>query len=116
MQRSMRTHLESELSMLRERLVRVDRRKANATRDDIQNLDEVAEQHQDDEVLDGLETRTREHVAAIERTIERIDAGTWATCAHCGARIDRARLRAIATTDRCASCARAESLQPKEQP
>ena len=115
MRRSVRTHLESELDLLRERLVRVDRRKANATRDDIQNLDEVAEQHQDDEVLDGLETRTREHVSAIERTLERIDAGTWAICAHCGARIGRARLRAISTTHTCATCARNE-FHPKEQP
>ena len=114
MRRSVKNALESELALLRARLVRVDRRKANATRDDIQNLDEVAEQHQDDEVLDGLETRTREQVAAIERTLERMEAGSWATCAHCSAKIDRARLRAIATTQLCASCARSE-LQPKEQ-
>ena len=115
MRRSTRNALESELVMLRARLVRFDRRKANATRDDIQNLDEVAEQHQDDEVLDGLETRTRDQVAAIERTLERVDAGTWTTCARCGDRIARARLRALATTHVCGSCARTE-IDTKEQP
>jgi RNA polymerase-binding transcription factor DksA len=98
--------LESDLRTLRDRLDRLERRKANATRDDIQNLDEVAEQHQDDEVIEGVEERTREQVAEIERALVRISNGTWRTCGRCAAPIGAARLQALPTTDCCARCAR----------
>ena len=106
MRQTLKFRLESDLRTLRDRLDRLERRKANATRDDIQNQDEVAEQHQDDEVLEGVEERTREQVAEIERALVRISKGTWGTCARCAAPIGADRLQALPTTDWCSRCAR----------
>jgi RNA polymerase-binding transcription factor DksA len=100
-----RKELESELGVLRDRTVRIRRRKSNETREDVGNWDENAQQHQDDEVLDEIDERARDRIAAIERALDRLSAGTWSRCAGCGVRIDRARLAALPTTDRCARCA-----------
>jgi DnaK suppressor protein len=52
----------------------------------------------------GLQ-RTQEHLLAeVEDALRRMDAGTYGTCRHCGARIDLARLKAMPTASLCLSC------------
>lgn len=46
--------------------------------------------------------RAEAELAAVERSLERLDDGTYATCEVCGGPIDDDRLVADATTRRCA--------------
>lgn len=64
-----RKQLEDELSDLTARLERIRARKANVGADDFQNLEESAQSHADDEVVDGLEDRTRARIAEIQATL-----------------------------------------------
>ena len=100
-----RSELEAELGELRERTARIARRKANATRDDDANWHEHAVQHQDDDVLEEIDERSRERIAAIERALDRMRSGHWLRCGSCGSAIESARLQVIPTTNLCARCA-----------
>ena len=64
-----REELEVELGELTERLERMRARKSNERADDQQNLEEASQWHEDDEVIDGLEQRTRERIAEIQATL-----------------------------------------------
>ena len=64
-----REDLEAELEELTERLERMQARKSNDRADDQQNLEEASQWHEDDEVIDGLEQRTRERIAEIQATL-----------------------------------------------
>lgn len=64
-----REELEAELEELTERLQRIAARKSDASADDSQNLEEASQWHEDDEVVDGLEERTRERIAEIQATL-----------------------------------------------
>ena len=64
-----REELQAELDELTERLQRIAERKSNARADDYQNLEEASQWHEDDEVVDGLEERTRERIAEIQATL-----------------------------------------------
>jgi RNA polymerase-binding transcription factor DksA len=101
----MRRELEAELVELRERTARIARRKANATRDDDGNWHEHEVQHRDDLVVDEIDERSRERIAAIERALDRMRAGQWLRCGRCGTRIESGRLKILPTTDLCARCA-----------
>lgn len=58
--------------------------------------------------LDGLaEQRDRELLAQVESIIERLDEGTYGTCATCGGTIGRARQEAFPRATACIDCARA---------
>ncbi|MGP1396504.1 MAG: TraR/DksA family transcriptional regulator [Inquilinaceae bacterium] len=97
-----------------------------ARRDELQHLDEGAEATRDPIELDqtrvgrlsrmdalqvqamALETRRRREVelARIDAAFERIDAGTYGDCTHCGEPIAPARLDADPTTPLCVNCVR----------
>jgi hypothetical protein len=64
-----REELETELQELTERLERIEARKANARVDDLQNLEESAQWHEDDEVIEGLDDRVRARIAEIQATL-----------------------------------------------
>ena len=64
-----REELEVELGELTERLERMRARKSNERADDQQNLEEASQWHEDDDVIDGLEQRTRERIAEIQATL-----------------------------------------------
>ena len=104
-QTKIRRELEAELGELRQRTVRIARRKANATRDDDANWHEHAVQHQDDSVVDEIDERSRGRIAAIEKALDRMRSGQWARCGRCGTPIEAGRLRVLPTTDLCARCA-----------
>lgn len=62
---------------------------------------------ENDEVLEGLDTLTREEVRAILEAVRRIDAGTYGTCTACGGKIAPERLAALPSTPLCIRCAAA---------
>ncbi len=70
------------------------------------DAEEAALEREDDEVLEEIG-----HTAAREKTmivaaLERIVAGQYGICAHCGDEISEARLDALPYTPVCAKCAK----------
>lgn len=51
-----------------------------------------------------LEAQARESLAQIERTLGRMDAGTYGKCARCGAEIPRERLEVMPEAELCVAC------------
>lgn len=51
-----------------------------------------------------IEEQARESLAQIERALARMDAGTYGTCARCGASIPRERLEAMPEAELCVTC------------
>ena len=52
-------------------------------------------------------TRDVEEIRAIERALRRIALGTYGICVSCGQPIERERLEAYPTANRCTACQRA---------
>lgn len=52
-------------------------------------------------------TRDVQEIRAIERALKRIALGTYGVCVSCGQPIERERLEAHPTANRCAACQRA---------
>ncbi|HVS77730.1 MAG TPA: TraR/DksA C4-type zinc finger protein [Steroidobacteraceae bacterium] len=52
-------------------------------------------------------TRDVQEIRAIERALRRMALGTYGTCVSCGQPIERERLEAYPTANRCAACQRA---------
>lgn len=66
---------------------------------------EQAVQTQNDEVVDSLETETRNELAQIEHALERIAGGQGEECERCGEDIDPRRLQVLPYTTVCVKCA-----------
>jgi RNA polymerase-binding transcription factor DksA len=54
--------------------------------------------------LQGLLAGALRDLAALDRAVERLDAGAYGTCARCGRDIGDARLEALPATDTCITC------------
>ena len=52
-------------------------------------------------------TRDVQEIRAIERALKRLALGTYGVCVSCGQPIERERLEAHPTANRCAACQRA---------
>jgi RNA polymerase-binding transcription factor DksA len=59
-----------------------------------------------DETREAL-SRSENEIHAVERALKRIELGTYGTCVSCGQPIERERLEAYPTANRCAACQRA---------
>ena len=72
-----------------------------------------ASTHSADQDVEGLEqeivvsTAQRDILAAVEAALERIEAGKFGKCEHCGMSISTERLDAIPYTPWCLHCAEA---------
>ncbi|MEX1214938.1 TraR/DksA family transcriptional regulator [Saccharospirillum sp.] len=66
---------------------------------------EQAVQRQNDDVVDGLESETREELQQVRRALARVAAGTGDVCEQCGKPINTARLDLLPYTSFCVSCA-----------
>jgi DnaK suppressor protein len=66
---------------------------------------EQAVQMENDAVLAGLSEATAAEIAQINRTLKRLEEGTYGECAVCGQLIDERRLDALPHADRCIRCA-----------
>ena len=53
-----------------------------------------------------LEDNSESVLAAIERALERIEAGTYGTCQRCGKQISEERLEALPYAELCIDCKR----------
>jgi len=54
----------------------------------------------------ALREKNEQHLAAVERALERLDEGTFGTCARCGRPIARERLEALPWAAYCIDCQR----------
>jgi DnaK suppressor protein len=66
---------------------------------------EQAVQMENDAVLAGLSEATAAEIAQINRTLKRLEEGSYGECAVCGQPIDERRLDALPHADRCIRCA-----------
>ena len=69
------------------------------------NFNEQIKETENDQLVMALEADAIEELAQIDRALERIEQGSYQTCASCGNEIGAARLQAIPYTDRCIECA-----------
>ena len=53
----------------------------------------------------GLRAGARRDLAAVDRAVERLAAGSYGRCARCGQGIGEARLEALPAAETCISCA-----------
>lgn len=66
---------------------------------------EQAVQRQNDDVLRALLAEAEDGLRQVAHARERLAAGRYGICMGCGAPIPAARLAALPTAERCASCA-----------
>lgn len=64
-----------------------------------------ATQRENDEVLAQIGESAATELAQLRRALERLERGTYETCARCGESIPAARLNAVPYADCCADCA-----------
>ncbi len=92
----------------RELLARVRSIESNFRREDNpleKDAEEQSLQIEDDDVLKALDEAGRREIAGIERTLARMDAGSYGICSRCGEPIAPARLRALPAAEHCIRCA-----------
>ena len=102
---SRKSELETLKAELQARLARYEahqNREAGALDKD---FEEQAAQTQNDEVVDSLETETRNELAQIEHALERLAEGLGDECEGCGEDIDPRRLQVLPYTTVCVKCA-----------
>jgi RNA polymerase-binding transcription factor DksA len=99
-----RSELVARLAALRERADRIHSHQRNTDEPPPSDWEELASFRENDEVVDALDGFTTRDIAMVERAIERIDAGTWGTCARCDEKIEPARLEALPVAALCLSC------------
>jgi RNA polymerase-binding transcription factor DksA len=66
---------------------------------------ELAQERENDEVLDAIGHETVQSIREVRAALQRIDDGTYAVCEACEATIPEARLEALPETTLCVDCA-----------
>ena len=64
-----------------------------------------ASERQGDEVLEALGKADLDEIRRIDAALDRIEAGSYGTCAKCGDPISVERLQAVPTAALCRNCA-----------
>ncbi len=101
--------------------VTTDRNRLERRRDDLRRLlsnyqrdlrvassadvEDMAQEKEDDEVLEELEVSALREIEQIGSALGRIERGTYGTCQVCGGPIGRRRLDALPYASRCIECA-----------
>lgn len=70
------------------------------------HMADVGTENYDQEFTLGLIQNEQVTLELIDQALDRMDEGTYGTCADCGAPIAKPRLRAIPYTEHCIRCAR----------
>ncbi len=97
----LRKTLEARLAELTQRVQKIDgdlRQQKDA------DYEERAIETAGDEVLEGLEDVNLLEIAQIKAAFERLELGTFGTCAKCGEPIGERRLKAIPYASTCINC------------
>jgi RNA polymerase-binding transcription factor DksA len=77
------------------------------------DLEDQAIEQEDDEVLESVGRAGVNEIGLLNRTLARIDDGTFGICKVCGHDISEARLDAVLFALLCRDCAAAGPKQPE---
>lgn len=97
-----RKKLEERRETLATRTERIQRNLRRLPDSDSQ---ERVTERENDEVLERLDDTEREELARVTRALQRLEAGIYEECEHCGETIEAGRLEAIPETATCVDCA-----------
>ena len=97
-----KARLEAELAELEDRLSRLDRDLSEPPDPD---SSERAVQMEDDDALEGQAALVAQEIASVRRALERIEDGSYGTCANCGDEISDKRLEVRPEAALCIDCA-----------
>ena len=100
-----KARLEAELAELEDRLSRLDRDLSEPPDPD---SSERAVQMEDDDALEGQAALVAQEIASVRRALERIEDGSYGTCANCGDEISDKRLDVHPEAALCIDCASAK--------
>ena len=100
-----RQTLESQLADVLARHQKLDDHLHNRDREPPADSQDRAQFLENDEVLEALDDGARATIGALKAALRRLEAGTYGSCAQCGAAIPAARLRALPTAATCTACA-----------
>ena len=100
-----KARLEAELAELEDRLSRLDRDLSEPPDPD---SSERAVQMEDDDALEGQAALVAQQIASVRRALERIEDGSYGTCANCGDEISDKRLEVRPEAALCIDCASAK--------
>jgi RNA polymerase-binding protein DksA len=101
-----RRRLEARRRELLTRRTRVERDLSRQNEALTADADDRAIQLENDEALEAIGGAAENELHAIGSALERLEAGQYGTCTHCGGRIPEARLAAVPHATACAECAR----------
>lgn len=93
-----KAQLEARLAELTARLGRIEGELGGAHSAD---SEDAAQEHEADEVLEGMGAAGLQEVRQIEAALERIATGQYGTCMVCGAEVAAARLDLLPWTPFC---------------
>ena len=99
---AIRKRLESDLQQLLSRVENIDNRLRQPGE---QDWEEQATQRENDEVLETLEGQAAQEITQIREALQRLSAGKYGTCVHCGQPIAGERLQALPFATSCIACA-----------
>lgn len=91
-----------------EQLLRLQRLKESASRENDPDWSEQAQERQNDEVVDALGCEVRRELLEIGKAIERIDQDEYGECVRCGRQISPERLNIMPYALLCVRCAEQE--------
>lgn len=94
--------LEAQLEELEDRLGRLARDLAEPADPD---SSERAVQMEDDDALEAQAALVEREIASVRRALERVEDGSYGTCAKCGEKISEQRLEARPEAALCIACA-----------
>jgi len=113
----LKTELEEELARLESAVAELDRHdrdsQSEASGENVYR-DHMADQGSatfERELDMTFEENERDLLEEVRTALARIDAGTYGTCARCGAEIPAARLEAVPTASLCITCKEAEETR-----
>ena len=110
-----RQHLQALHAQLAERLQRLHEDRTRAAQPLSADFAEQAVERENDEVVDRLELATAADLQQLRMALERLDAGLYGVCGHCGGRIEAGRLRVLPQATTCAGCAAAAAEPSAER-
>jgi len=94
---------------LHRRLAELDARvhgiEAELETHDTEDLEELAVEREDDEVLEGMGSTGLQEITAIRAALDRIADGSYGICVKCGDKITEDRLDLLPATPFCRRCA-----------
>lgn len=104
------TSIESRKQQLQGRLAELEARFRHIdteldSHNGIKDGDDLAIEHEEDEVLEGIGHSGQLEAARIRAALQRIEDGEYGICVKCGAKISEERLDLLPDTPFCRNCA-----------